>query len=137
MGMRIGQGSGLVAFICAMSIGSSSHAQPTAAGTIDGMAPGSVYDSDFNDLTITSWNAEGVRGAYAHEGGRIEGRANGNRVSGYWYQDAAAVGCDRERGGTAYYGRFIFTFSPDLGSFRGLWSHCDEAPDRKWDGTRR
>lgn len=131
--MRSRSGAAFAAILCALAASAPAAAQPASD---NGPAQGSVYDSDFNDLTITRWDAERVQGSYAHEGGRIEGRANGNRVTGYWYQHASAVGCRTQRGGTEYYGRFVFSFSPDFGSFRGRWSHCEEEPGGTWDGTR-
>lgn len=98
-------------------------------------AVGNVYDTDFNDLTVTRWDRDGFEAAYEHARGRMTGQANGSTTSGYWYQDSSPVECSRAREGSKFYGRFSFRFSADRNSFTGRWSYCDEAPNRDWNGT--
>ncbi|MCR5876760.1 hypothetical protein LRS10_22940 [Phenylobacterium sp. J426] len=96
---------------------------------------GRVYTTDFNDLTITRWDAGGVEGVYEYGGGRVQGVAQGSTVTGYWYQDASPISCGKQKNGTAYYGRVVWRFNADRSAFTGNWSHCEDAPDREWNGT--
>lgn len=98
-------------------------------------AVGRVYTTDFNDMTITRWDAGGVEGVYEYGGGRVRGVAEGSTVTGYWYQDASPISCGTQRDGTAYYGRVVWRFNADRSAFTGSWGHCDDAPDRDWNGT--
>lgn len=95
---------------------------------------GYVYDTDFNDMTITSWTPTSVTGRYEYAAGRLEGTPSGNTVSGYWMQEESPLTCGTARGGTTHWGRFTFTFSADRGSFTGKWGDCGDAPSKPWNG---
>lgn len=97
-------------------------------------AVGNVYDTDFNDMTVTQWDRDGFRGVYEYAGGRLVGTINGSTVTGYWYQETSPIACRRSREGSSHYGSFSFRFSADRDGFTGRWSHCEDAPDREWNG---
>ncbi|MGA0544059.1 PAN domain-containing protein [Brevundimonas sp. VNH65] len=107
---------------------------PTMSAAAD-PAVGSVYTSDFNDLTIDRWDSDAFQARYEYAGGRLVGQADGSTVTGYWRQEMSPVTCPRERDGSRHYGRFEFRFSADRRSFTGRWSECDATPSRPWNGT--
>lgn len=96
--------------------------------------PGTVFETDFNDMTVSSWTEGNVTGRYEYGGGRIEGVPRGRVVTGYWLQEASPTDCGVRRGGTQHWGRFTFTFSEDGRTFTGQWGDCDDTPHKPWNG---
>lgn len=117
----------------------TTQARPNGAGAQGAAgsdrAVGNIYDTDFNDMTVTRWDRGGFEAVYAYAAGRLVGRANGSTVTGYWYQETSPIACPRRREGSSHYGRFSFRFNADRSGFTGQWSHCEDAPDRDWNGT--
>lgn len=136
-----GRVGGLVSGLRGFGVTRTSTAQTPPGGVriqrVSGSdrAVGNVYDTDFNDMTVTRWDRDGFEAVYEYAGGRLVGRINGSTVTGYWYQETSPVACDRRREGSSHYGRFSFRFSADRSGFTGQWSHCEDAPDRDWNGT--
>ena len=81
-----------------------------------------TYATTFNELTIEQ-KGNVVTGTYTFKNGRIEGKLDGCRLSGRWYQSNGQ-------------GRLVFEFKPDGSGFSGKWGSNDAAPSNRWDGTR-
>ncbi len=113
-----------------------------ASAQSGGNPVGAVFETEFNDLTITRWAEQDppgkydVAGRYEYGGGRIEGTVTGNVLTGYWLQEESPTSCDRPQGGTTHWGRIRFTFNADRTEFTGLWSDCGDAPTKPWAGRR-
>jgi len=121
----------------APSVAASAPTPGLASTTAGGQGPsyaGYVYETDFNDLTITSWTPTAVNGRYEYAAGRIEGTLSGNTLAGYWMQEESPLTCGTARGGTTHWGRFTFTFNADRSAFTGKWGDCGDAPSKTWDG---
>jgi len=79
-----------------------------------------VYSTDYGELELQQ-NGNYVAGTYPT--GTIEGTISGRVLTGRWVQAYSQGG-------------FIFEFSPDGGSFRGLWGMGDAEMTGAWNGTR-
>ncbi|MBK6708319.1 MAG: hypothetical protein IPG54_12860 [Sphingomonadales bacterium] len=112
----------------------SSKARTTSAPVTPSFV-GHVYDTNFNDLTITSWTAAAVTGRYEYYGGRIEATFSGDTLTGYWLQETSPLTCGTARSGTQHWGRFTFVFNADRSAFTGKWGDCDDAPSQPWEGS--
>ncbi|MGH6979092.1 MAG: hypothetical protein ACRED4_07355 [Brevundimonas sp.] len=103
---------------------------------------GNVYVSDFQDMIIDRWDAEGAAGRYAlgqgYFDGALEAGSEGpdgiDRLEGYWRQAAGDTRCAAPRDGTHYWGRFQFNFVRDRQRFIGFWGHCEGTPLDRWNG---
>ena len=100
-----------------LSPSASSSAQP--APFVPPVRPGTTFETEFNDMTVTGWTERAFTGRYEYAAGRIEGVPRGRTVTGYWLQEASPTDCGVRRSGTQHWGRFTFTFSPDGRSFTG------------------
>jgi hypothetical protein len=80
------------------------------------------WNSDFKKMTLTQ-KAGSVTGSYEHSGGKIEGAARGNALTGIWTQ-------------TNGKGKFEFIMSSDGKTFIGKWGRGNDIPSAKWNGTR-
>jgi hypothetical protein len=103
------------------------QSQPTFSG---------AWSSSEGDLSLVQQNGS-LAGTYSKRGGRIMGQVDGAQAQGYWAQDLADQGCANTRFGTAYWGRFTWSLSPDGGHFDGQWSYCDADPTNPWNGDRK
>lgn len=118
-------------------VGPASASAPAGARGAAASGPsyvGYVYETEFNDLIITSWSQNAATGRYEYGGGRIEGTLSGNVLTGYWLQEDSPLNCGVQRSGTPHFGRFTFTFNSDRTAFTGLWSDCEDAPSKTWNG---
>lgn len=99
---------------------------------------GSVYASDFEDMILDRWDAEGAAGRYALGQGYFEGERDGqdgiDRIEGYWRQAHGEVRCETARDGTHHWGRLQFNFTRDRQSFIGFWGYCDATALDRWNG---
>ena len=104
---------------------------------------GNVYASDFQDVILDRWDADGAAGRYAVGQGRFEGaRLAGSdgpdgidRIEGYWHQAMSDQRCDTARDGSHYWGRFQMNVPRDRSGFIGFWSYCDGTPLDRWNGN--
>tara|TARA_R110002167_G_scaffold46354_7_gene138419 strand:+ start:653 stop:1261 length:609 start_codon:yes stop_codon:yes gene_type:complete len=103
---------------------------------------GNVYASDFQDVILDRWDADGAAGRYALGQGRFEGTRQAgsdgpdgiDRIEGYWHQANSDQRCDTARDGTHYWGRFQMNVPRDRSGFIGFWSYCDGTPLDRWNG---
>ena len=96
-------------------------------------ATGRTYPHSFGPLTVRTFDQTRFIGTYPYHTGRIEAEAQGDRITGYWYQVEGGHPCDTERGGTKNWGHVTLTFSPDGKSFEGVEGYCDDAPTYPWN----
>jgi len=99
--------------------------------------PAGEWQTTYGALSLMqSGNGPGVTGSYEKGNSQIEGRMADGVLEGFWYEPSSAQKCDRPVNGTDYWGKLRFEFSPDFTSFEGLWSYCDKAVSRNWDGDQ-
>jgi len=70
-----------------------------------------------------------VVGRYETPDGAIHGVRRGDVVSGFWTQATANRDCGQERGGSRFWGGFVWRIGADGRRFAGSWSYCDDKPE--------
>lgn len=73
---------------------------------------------------------------YGGDNGRIEATVQGATATGYWAEDGSAQQCPTMRLGSYFWGRIIWTLSPNGQHFEGRWSYCNAEPGSSWTGDR-
>ena len=97
------------------------------------------WETDFGVLIFYEISDEQVGGNYSGlfvNDGTIIGNFEGDRLSGYWFQNSAAIGCSKEHNGYAYWGHFVYQFQHKYREFKGKWGYCDEEISNKWNGKK-
>jgi len=97
------------------------------------------WETDFGVLIFYEISDEQVGGNYSGlfvNDGTIIGNFEGNRLSGYWFQNSAAIRCSKEHNGYAYWGHFVYQFQHKYREFKGKWGYCDEEISNKWNGKK-
>jgi len=97
------------------------------------------WETDFGVLIFYEISDEQVGGNYSGlfvNDGTIIGNFEGDRLSGYWFQNSAAIGCSKEHNGYAYWGHFVYQFQHKYREFKGKWGYCDEEITNKWNGKK-
>lgn len=107
-------------------------AAPAPVGSVD--IAGS-WNSDYGLVQLTGEGAM-FAGPYGDAGGRVSGELAGTVLTGFWFSDTAAVTCDEPKEGSDRWGAIVWTFDESATAFEGLWSYCDDMPDRAWSGSR-
>ena len=79
-------------------------------------------------MTLRQTGAE-VVGRYETPDGAIHGLRRGDVVTGYWTQTASNHDCRTERGGSRFWGAFVWRVRPDGRRFAGAWAYCDDRPE--------
>ena len=107
-----------IAFAFLLSV--LSAAQVMAAPTWTG-----EWSTTWAKMILTQTEDNVVTGTYAFNGGRIEGRAEGNKLIGNWYQTNGS-------------GEFVFEMNAAGTEFNGKWRRAgDTAPmTSAWRGKR-
>jgi hypothetical protein len=102
-----------------------------------------LYSTNEGQLSLYRAESGSYRwlGDYGDDGGRIEAnQIEHDIITGYWMENSSAVRCDTERGGTYYWGRMAFYWTPSIplpaGAFQGRWGYCDESTSHEWIGIR-
>ena len=98
------------------------------------MAVGS-WDSTYGTLTMTQREDGRIIGNY-NTYGRLNGRLNGNKMTGTFYHPNNSGRCSDRRQGSTNWGKFEFTFSSDRRSFEGKWNWCGRDLTYSWDATK-
>ncbi len=70
-----------------------------------------------------------VVGRYESPTGAFHGVRHGDVVSGVWTQASANRDCGTERGGSRFWGGFVWRVRPDGRRFAGSWAYCDDKPE--------
>ncbi len=97
------------------------------------------WQTDFGVLIFYEISDEQIGGNYSGlfvNDGTIIGNFEGDRLSGYWFQNSAARGCSKEHNGYAYWGHFVYQFQHKYREFKGKWGYCDEEKTNKWNGKK-
>ena len=94
------------------------------------------FESTFGNINFHADGSE-VTGNYAFCGGRLEGTAEGNRLTGRWVEDPGACGpSERRATGAETKGSFDFTLSSNGAAFTGNWRYADGSKDPQGDEWR-
>jgi len=97
------------------------------------------WQTDFGTLIFYEISDEQIGGNYSGlfiNDGTIIGNFEGDRLSGYWFQNSAARECSKEHNGYAYWGHFVYQFQHKYREFKGKWGYCDEEKTNKWNGKK-
>ena len=97
------------------------------------------WETDFGVLIFYEISDEQIGGNYSGlfvNDGTIIGSFEGDRLSGYWFQNSAAVGCSKEHNGYAYWGHFVYQFQHKYKEFKGKWGYCDDEKTNTWNGMK-
>ena len=109
------------------------EAEPAIAAAPSASAPGAgasawagSWDTTIGDMVLRAAEGGAVKGGYDGTFGRIEGRAEGGRLVGRFYED------------TGNWGEFEFVLEPDGAAFKGRWRRLNlEADDwHECEGTK-
>lgn len=107
------------------------EAQAPAAADATGLA--GIWADPDGPITLQV-QGNSVSGSYAFKNGRLRGNLSGSAFSGHWMQDGSALRCEREQGGTFYWGRFELTLDGDR--LDGRFGYCEQPLDGSWHWTR-
>lgn len=89
---------------------------------------GGSWDTNYKELKLYQIGNK-VMGRSELLGGVIEGKLEGNVLTGTWAQEESTGRCK--------YGRFYITFEETEDAFTGEWGYCDNINDGIWVGRRR
>jgi Ca2+-binding RTX toxin-like protein len=96
-----------------------------------------IYKTSYGDMRFDQ-EGTSITAAYTGENGEIpDGVLNykTRALVGHWIEPSSARKCSVKVGGTYYWGRLQFVFSPDGESYKGVWGYCEEKPTRSWTAT--
>ena len=106
---------------------------PTPEGGALPDVPRMAWETTYGDMFLSQLSDGRVTAYYEGEDGTLAGRT----YTGVWVEPHSSRSCTTTRGGSDHWGRFEFTFNATFDRFEGLWSYCDDAPGRRWTGTKR
>ncbi len=110
--------------------GGNSGAGGYGSGSFDG-----AWNTSEGAMTIRQSGSR-FTSTYGGDNGRIEATVQGATATGYWAEDGSAQQCPTMRLGSYFWGRIVWTLSPNGQHFEGRWSYCNAEPGSPWTGDR-
>lgn len=91
------------------------------------------YTTSEGNMTLQQ-SGDRVSGRYTQDNGEITGVIYDSTLEGFWIEDHSDRRCSKPKNGRYFWGRISYEFTPE--GFSGTWGYCNDAPSRKWTGTR-